>query len=144
MAGRGADDAAGDIAGDSQRRAELADARHGDPRSRCRGRRAYFFIPCREIWPASSAYHRPWQRIELAGRSGTLRFHASSKILAFVRRHGHTLEGLTKRSVSAVLAHNPSDNVRQLLELRRAGARATPTSTILLCSRCRKRISVVT
>jgi DNA polymerase len=47
------------------------------------------------------------------------------KIKAFVRRHGHTLEGLTKRSVSAVLAHNPSDNIRQLLELRRAGARAS-------------------
>jgi DNA polymerase len=47
------------------------------------------------------------------------------KIKAFVRRHGHTLEALTKRSVSAVLAHNPSDQVRQLLELRRAGARAS-------------------
>jgi DNA polymerase len=32
---------------------------------------------------------------------------------------------LTKRSVSAVLAHNPTGQVRQLLELRRAGARAS-------------------
>jgi DNA polymerase len=48
-----------------------------------------------------------------------------AKIIAFVRRHGHTLESLTKRSVSAVLAHNPSDNVRALLELRRAGAKAS-------------------
>jgi DNA polymerase len=51
--------------------------------------------------------------------------HQVAKIIAFVRRHGHTLEGLTKRSVSAVLAHNPADNIRQLLELRRAGARAS-------------------
>jgi DNA polymerase len=47
------------------------------------------------------------------------------KIKAFVRRHGHILEGLTKRSVSTLLEHNPSDIVRQLLELRRAGARAS-------------------
>jgi DNA polymerase len=32
---------------------------------------------------------------------------------------------LTKRSVSAVLAHNPAGNIGQLLELRRAGARAS-------------------
>jgi DNA polymerase len=51
--------------------------------------------------------------------------HQVEKILAFVRRHGHVLEALTKRSVSAVLAHNPADNIRQLLELRRAGAKAS-------------------
>jgi DNA polymerase len=51
--------------------------------------------------------------------------HQVAKIIAFVRRHGHTLEGLTRRSVSAVLAHNPAENIRQLLELRRAGARAS-------------------
>ena len=51
--------------------------------------------------------------------------HQVEKIKDFVHKHGHTLEGLTKRSVSAVLAHNPADNVRQLLELRRAGARAS-------------------
>jgi DNA polymerase len=51
--------------------------------------------------------------------------HQVGKIKAFVQRHGHTLEGLTKRSVSAVLAHNPAGHVRQLLELRRAGARAS-------------------
>ena len=47
------------------------------------------------------------------------------RIVAFVRRHGHTLQSLTKRNVAAVLAHNPSDNVRNLLELRRLGARAS-------------------
>jgi DNA polymerase len=51
--------------------------------------------------------------------------HQVEKIKAFVCKHGHTLAGLTKRSVSAVLAHNPADNIRQLLELRRAGARAS-------------------
>jgi DNA polymerase len=47
------------------------------------------------------------------------------KIKSFVRRHGHTLESLTRRAISAVLAHAPSDNVRQLLELRLQGARAS-------------------
>jgi DNA polymerase bacteriophage-type len=48
-----------------------------------------------------------------------------ARILAFVRRHGHLLASLSKRSVSAVLAHEPSDAVRRLLELRREGARAS-------------------
>jgi DNA polymerase len=47
------------------------------------------------------------------------------RIVAFVRRHGHTLSSLTKRAVSAVLAHEPGDPVRRLLELRREGARAS-------------------
>src|SRR5262249_3253269 len=47
------------------------------------------------------------------------------KIKTFVRRHGHALESLTRRSVSQVLRHNPSDIVRQLLELRPTGARAS-------------------
>jgi DNA polymerase len=51
--------------------------------------------------------------------------HQVEKIKAFVCKHGHTLTSLTKRSVSAVLAHSPADNIRQLLELRRAGARAS-------------------
>jgi DNA polymerase len=51
--------------------------------------------------------------------------HQVERIKAFVLKHGHTLTGLTKRSVSAVLAHDPADHVRQLLELRRAGARAS-------------------
>jgi DNA polymerase len=51
--------------------------------------------------------------------------HQVERIKAFVLKHGHTLAGLTKRSVSAVLANNPADNIRQLLELRRAGARAS-------------------
>jgi DNA polymerase len=51
--------------------------------------------------------------------------HQVERILSFVRKHGHTIAALTKRSVSAVLAHNPTSDVRQLLELRRAGARAS-------------------
>jgi DNA polymerase len=47
------------------------------------------------------------------------------RIVAFVRRHGHTLQSLTKRNVAALLADNPSDHVRSLLELRRLGARAS-------------------
>jgi DNA polymerase len=48
-----------------------------------------------------------------------------NRILAFVRRHGHTMEKLDKRTVSAVLAHGPGDAVRHLLELRREGAKAS-------------------
>src|SRR5262249_56033009 len=48
-----------------------------------------------------------------------------ARIIAFVRRHGHVISSLTKRSVAAVLAHEPSDAVRRLLELRREGARAS-------------------
>jgi DNA polymerase bacteriophage-type len=48
-----------------------------------------------------------------------------ARILAFVRRHGHLIASLGKRSVSAVLAHEPGDAVRRLLELRREGARAS-------------------
>jgi DNA polymerase len=51
--------------------------------------------------------------------------HQVAKIKAFVCRHNHTLASLTKRSVSGVLAHNPSDQIRQLLILRRDGARAS-------------------
>jgi hypothetical protein len=51
--------------------------------------------------------------------------HQVARITAFVRRHGHSLEALTKRSVSAVLAHGPSDVVRHVLELRQQGARAS-------------------
>ena len=35
-----------------------------------------------------------------------------------------TSKGVGKRSVAAILAHNPDDEVRQLLELRRAGGSA--------------------
>jgi DNA polymerase bacteriophage-type len=48
-----------------------------------------------------------------------------AKIVAFVRRHGHSLESLTKRSVSVVLAHDPDADVRQLLDVRQLGARAS-------------------
>jgi DNA polymerase len=47
------------------------------------------------------------------------------KIKEFIRQHGHTIETLTQRSVSQILRHDPSDVVRQLLDLRLAGARAS-------------------
>jgi DNA polymerase len=47
------------------------------------------------------------------------------RIKNFARRHGHALSALTKRSVEAALAHNPSNEVRRLLELRSDGARAS-------------------
>lgn len=51
--------------------------------------------------------------------------HQVEKIKEFIRRHGHTIESLTRRSISQVFRHNPSDLVRQVLELRRVGARAS-------------------
>jgi hypothetical protein len=47
------------------------------------------------------------------------------RIKKFVRRHGHLITSLGPRSISAILAHEPSDAVRRLLELRREGARAS-------------------
>jgi DNA polymerase len=47
------------------------------------------------------------------------------RITDFVREHGHQLQSLGKRSVAAVLKGNPSDEVRQLLELRRSGGKAS-------------------
>jgi DNA polymerase len=47
-----------------------------------------------------------------------------AKLTALLRERGHKVAGLTKKSVSAVLAHNPSDEVRRLLELRQEGGLA--------------------
>jgi DNA polymerase len=47
------------------------------------------------------------------------------KIKAFVRQHGHKIETLNKHSIASILAHQPGEAVRRLLELRREGARAS-------------------
>jgi DNA polymerase len=47
------------------------------------------------------------------------------RIRTLVNCHGHDLRSLGKRSVAAVLAAEPDNPVRQLLELRRDGARAS-------------------
>jgi DNA polymerase len=44
------------------------------------------------------------------------------KLLAAINARGHNLTGLTKRSVSAALAHKPEDDARELLVLRQHGA----------------------
>ncbi len=49
-----------------------------------------------------------------------------AKLQAEIQNHGQKLSGLTKKSVAAVLAHDPSDEVRELLELRREGSQAAP------------------
>jgi DNA polymerase bacteriophage-type len=51
--------------------------------------------------------------------------HKRDRIVAFVQRHGHVPQALTKRSVAALLAHEPNDLVRHVLELRQAGACAS-------------------
>jgi DNA polymerase len=48
-----------------------------------------------------------------------------AKIVDFARKRGHSLKSLRKRSVTAVLAHDPGKEVRRLLELRRDGARSS-------------------
>jgi DNA polymerase bacteriophage-type len=47
------------------------------------------------------------------------------RIKAFLKDRGHDVQGVGKRSVSAVLACDPSDEVRQLLELRQVGGSAS-------------------
>jgi DNA polymerase len=47
-----------------------------------------------------------------------------AKLQALLQERGHKVASLTKRSVSAVLAHQPAEDVRRLLELRREGAQA--------------------
>jgi DNA polymerase len=48
-----------------------------------------------------------------------------ARIQSFVRERGHQLASLSKRSVAAVLAKGPADEVKQVLELRRDGGRAS-------------------
>jgi DNA polymerase len=48
-----------------------------------------------------------------------------AKIKDAVNAHGHTMTSVNKRSVSATLAHQPDDFVRELLELRQRGAYAS-------------------
>src|SRR5262249_56680953 len=47
-----------------------------------------------------------------------------AKPQAFLVERGHNVTGVTKRSVAALLAHQPAEEIRQLLELRREGAQA--------------------
>ena len=42
-----------------------------------------------------------------------------------LQEHGHDVKGVTKRSVAAVLAHNPDEHIRRILELRREGGKAS-------------------
>jgi DNA polymerase len=46
------------------------------------------------------------------------------RFLTAINARGHTMTTMNKRAVAQVLAHKPDDYVRQLLELRRTGARA--------------------
>ena len=47
------------------------------------------------------------------------------RIEAFLKERGHAVSGVGKRSISAVLAHNPDDDVARLLRLRQEGAKAS-------------------
>jgi DNA polymerase len=47
-----------------------------------------------------------------------------TKLQAFLADRGHKVTSVTKRSVAALLAHQPTEEIRQLLELRREGAQA--------------------
>jgi DNA polymerase len=47
------------------------------------------------------------------------------RFVELINSHGHTMTTLNKRGVAAVLAGSPDEFVRELLELRRKGARAS-------------------
>jgi DNA polymerase bacteriophage-type len=47
-----------------------------------------------------------------------------AKLAVWLQERGHQVTGLTKRSVAAVLSHEPALDVRRLLELRQQGAQA--------------------
>jgi DNA polymerase len=47
------------------------------------------------------------------------------RIEAFLTDHGHTVSGVGKRNVAAVLAHHPGPEVEQLLRLRQEGGKAS-------------------
>ena len=53
----------------------------------------------------------------------------SKRFLTAINARGHNMTTLNKRAVAQVLANKPDDYVRQLLELRRTGARAASTSS---------------
>lgn len=48
-----------------------------------------------------------------------------AKIKELLEERGHQVKSLNKRSVAALLAHNPADDMHELLELRREGGRAS-------------------
>ena len=47
------------------------------------------------------------------------------KLTALLQEAGHDVKGVTKRSIAAVLAHNPDERIRRILELRRDGGKAS-------------------
>ena len=49
----------------------------------------------------------------------------TGRILAYANERGHAMTSVSRRSVSAVLAAEPDEETRQVLELRRDGARAS-------------------
>ena len=59
----------------------------------------------------------------------------SKKLKEYLNGRGHKVQGVNKRSVGAVLAHGPADDVRRILELRREGARTSvrKVKTLLAC-----------
>jgi DNA polymerase len=59
---------------------------------------------------------------ELTGGKITSPFQVK-RILPFLQERGHQIKSLSKRAVGSLLAGSPSDEVRQLLELRRDGSR---------------------
>jgi DNA polymerase len=47
------------------------------------------------------------------------------RVQKYLEDHGHSVKGVTKRSVSAVLAHGPGETVARLLRLRQEGGKAS-------------------
>jgi DNA polymerase len=64
------------------------------------------------------------ERVTVLTGGGITSINQVGKLQAFLVERGHDVAGITKRSVAALLAHQPADEIRQLLELRREGAQA--------------------
>jgi DNA polymerase bacteriophage-type len=58
--------------------------------------------------------------------------HQVAKIETFLKEHGHHVQSVGKRSVSAVLAHKPDDDVARLLRLRQEAAKASASKLATL------------
>jgi DNA polymerase len=54
------------------------------------------------------------------------------KISNYLKERGHNVTSITKRSVAAVLAHKPSDDVARLLQLRQEGGKSSTSKLATL------------
>jgi hypothetical protein len=76
------------------------------------------------------------RRVTSMTRGTITSVHQVERIKEYVNARGHQMRTLGKRAVSAVLAHGPDEETRELLELRRDGAHAAAKKfdKLLVCA----------